>query len=247
MTHNSETTAFDDKQYEDAYPTGIADHYWHLARTDIIAESLVRYAPKETAILEVGCGRGIVVNSLRSRGFNIIGAELADVRAIEEAVPFVSTSIDANKLPVSVRESIQVILLLDVIEHISDPVFFLNEIRNSFPNLLHVVVTVPARAELWSNFDEYFGHYLRYDQASVKAMVAELGGKILTIRYFFHTLYFLAFFAKRLGFEREISFSAPSNRRQRVVNRMIAGILKLEYKLSFGRLPGTSLLLAFKW
>jgi len=247
MSIDNKTSAFDGKQYADAYPDGVTDHYWHLARTNIIASTLTDYASAESIILEVGCGRGFVVRSLRSSGFNINGVELADVNVTHEAKPFVDAATDATDLPASYRESVSTILLLDVIEHISDPVTFLNNIKISYPNLDNVVITVPARQEIWSNFDDYFGHHRRYDIKSSKALVDKLGAELVTTRYFFHVLYLFALPMKFLPFDREVQITAPSGFFSRLINRVIANILKLEYKLSFRNLPGSSLLLVFKW
>jgi hypothetical protein len=46
------------------------------------------------------------------------------------------------------------ILLRDVVEHIEDAGTFLRDLLRAFPNARHVLIAVPARMELWSNYDE---------------------------------------------------------------------------------------------
>jgi len=247
MVNDNKTTAFDDKQYANAYPDGVADHYWHLARNDIIADSLTDEAYNDAVVLEVGCGRGFVVNSLRMRGFDVYGVELANVEVTHQAERFVTVATDALELPISFRESVSVVLLLDVIEHIADPISFLRSLKIAYPRLAKVVVTVPARQEIWSNFDDYFGHFRRYDLESSRALVREVEGELVTVRYFFHVLYFSALLVRLLRLKRGVKLAGPSTRRGRIVNRIIAKIFGYEYKLALRRLPGSSLLVVFKW
>ncbi|MFH0901544.1 MAG: hypothetical protein V2A73_13030, partial [Pseudomonadota bacterium] len=65
-------TAFRDDQYEAAYPAGIERHYWHQYRNALIRCKLG--APTaDRCILEIGCGRGHVVDYLRRHGYESWG------------------------------------------------------------------------------------------------------------------------------------------------------------------------------
>lgn len=76
--------------------------------------------------------------------------ELAAVEPLEGIRDYVVTGIEANKLAPEKRNSFSVLLLLDVIEHPPDPKTFLSDLMADFPQVRHVIITVPARAELWS-------------------------------------------------------------------------------------------------
>ena len=56
--------------------------------------------------------------------------------------------VDAWDLPLAERVRFDTILLLDVIEHIPDPAALLKRLSDGFPNLSHLIVTVPACQEL---------------------------------------------------------------------------------------------------
>ena len=161
-------TAFDHEQFDTIYPEGVERHYWNRCRNQVIAEHLRRIRA-EGPLLEVGCGKGLVVHALRNAGFAITGVELAAVRPILEAAPYVRTATDARQLEVAQRNEVRTILLLDVIEHLEDPVAFLAELRSHFPALRHLLLTVPARQELFSNYDEFNGHFRRYDPAEISS------------------------------------------------------------------------------
>jgi hypothetical protein len=65
------------EQYCENYPTGIERYFWNVARNAIIARSLKRGHMHTWPLLDIGCGRGIVVEYLRSQGINCIGCDTA--------------------------------------------------------------------------------------------------------------------------------------------------------------------------
>lgn len=62
------------------------------------------------------------------------------------------------------RSTFDLILALDVIEHVSDDSTFVTDqiLSRAHPNTL-IVVSVPAYQRLFSRHDELLGHYRRYD------------------------------------------------------------------------------------
>ena len=91
-------------------------------------------------------------------------------------------------------------MLLDVIEHIEDDREFLRTIRSAFSNCQCVIVTVPARPEAWSEWDEYYGHFRRYSPETLRKTLSAIGGCVY-VRYFFRSLYLagLAYLCRRPG------------------------------------------------
>jgi hypothetical protein len=88
------------------------------------------------------------------------------------------------------REQVSDVLLLDVLEHLEHPEKLLAGLRATFPRLRRILVTVPARAELWSNYDERFGHFRRYDKLGLERLLeGQSGFHVETCRYFFRALY----------------------------------------------------------
>ena len=81
-------------------------------------------------------------------------------------------------LPEEERRGVTTLLVLDVIEHLEDPIAFLREVLSSFPDVSSLIVTVPAREELWSAFDDFYGHHRRYTLRDIDtpADYEEVGG-----------------------------------------------------------------------
>ena len=127
-------TAFTTDQLRATYPDGAHSHYWNIARNRILDGMLRRDRPSNDAILEIGCGRGQVVDFLRRRGHNCTGCDLAPgLPYTEEVTPHLTFETDALELPPNVRASVKTILLLDVIEHVPEPGPFMHGIADAFP------------------------------------------------------------------------------------------------------------------
>jgi SAM-dependent methyltransferase len=234
-------TDFSTEQYDDAYPAGIEAHYWHRARTAKIQSILKHYDVADKRVLEIGCGRGVVVNELRERGVDCIGVELAPVDVPPSLRTVINAGTDFRNLPESLRASIDAILILDVLEHVPDPQIFLKEVQSSFPNAEFLISTVPARAELWSNYDEYYGHYVRYSCESLRTLIVESGYTPVLVSYFFHLLYIPARIFSLFGLDRSIQVSAPKGF-GKSLHCLLGRLFEFEERIISPRIYGTSVI-----
>jgi hypothetical protein len=232
------STAFDAAHYRQAYPDGYADHYWHIARDGIVLDALRARVPAGATCLEIGCGRGHFVPVLRGRGYDAHGVELGTPEVLREAAPYVRTGVSFADLPAAMRQGVSCVLLLDVIEHLADAPTFLAEVRASFPNLATLVVTVPARPEIWSNYDDHYGHFRRYTVRTLGDELRRGGFCVGDMRYAFRSLYLAALALRCLGAGRGVVHEAP---RAGGLHRAIARALLIETRLLPRSLPGSSL------
>lgn len=234
-------TAFDSHQFDAIYPEGVENHFWTHARNCIIAHTLGRHELRGKKILEIGCGKGIVVQSLRSKGYDCWGVELANVATQENIQEYLYTHTDALALPAQIRDSFEVILFLDMIEHLPEPEKFLYKIIQKYPRAHHMIFTVPARQELWSNYDEFNHHFRRYDIATMKKLMEQCHMQRVEVNYFFHLLYpfmrIIALFLKR----RSVHVQSPVGI-MRVLHRILAQFFYGEYLVFPKQGVGTSLI-----
>src|SRR5262249_42837101 len=195
MTENAVNhhTAFTDKQYDDAYPQGIERHWWNVARNGMVSDLIRWIEHRQGAVvgpmLEVGCGRGHLVEYLRHGGRDCCGVELAPVEVADHLRAHVWTGQDCLMLPPEYRAQVRLVLLLDVIEHIEDAAGFIGRIRDAYRNCRWLIVSVPARMELWSDFDRQYGHFRRYDVEMLRDEFARAGARTVQARYRFTALY----------------------------------------------------------
>ena len=244
MQSSRPNTAFTEAQFESAYPDGMGNHWWFLARSKIILSVLKKLDLTASSLLEIGCGRGPVVESLRCQQINCRGVELADVSPLTSVRDFVKTGIDATELRDHEREGVDTILLLDVIEHITEPEIFLKQIGRSFPNVTKMIVTVPARQEIWSNYDEYYGHHRRYSIAIMKGLAADLSWNLRYASYFFHLIYLPARILSLLNRDRNTVLSPPG-RGFVSLHRLLARVMLLDFYCLPSLFVGTSIICVF--
>lgn len=232
-------TDFSDAQFREHAPDGVDKHFWHLARNRLIEATLRRGLHDAGRILEVGCGRGLVLQHLRARGLDCWGCELGEPKIPDPISPFVFVKQDFRGLRPAFRRQVRVLLLLDVLEHIPDDIGFLRDLTVSFPKIESLVLTVPARTELWSNYDDHYGHFRRYDRPGLAAVLDHAGFSLVSQRYFFHELYAPMLLAAQLKGHRQIEVRSPANPG---IHRLLATLSVLCYTLLPPSCPGTSLI-----
>jgi SAM-dependent methyltransferase len=244
MTQTSPApSTYSAEQFGENYPNGVQNHYWNIARNRLIRDRL-KEAAAEGPMLEIGCGRGVVVEYLRQEGLDCRGCELsASATPISDAVaPYLHLGVDAFKLSPALRHDVRTILLLDVLEHLDEPRRFLAQCFIAYRHCRTVLVTVPARQELWSNYDEHYGHRRRYDLKGLADLFDKFGFSYIDLEYTFHALYPPARLLRLLGLDRSTAISAPATPLAVKANRLLAGALRLSDKAIPPRVPGSSLL-----
>lgn len=234
-------SGFTAQQVADIFPPGIERNYWHEARhrvlVRVLAPILKNLAPGDL-VLDVGCGPGFVVGFLRRSGVAAHGCDLSPMPAVsDEVAPFLHFGVSAVELPREQRERVKVLLFMDVLEHLEDPAALLRSCRDAFPNAGHLFITVPARPEIWSNYDEYNGHHRRYTLQTAAELASGGGWRVAEAAYFFHALYFAARFYNRFigSNQRQTQMAAP---RHTLPHRVLGALFDLESRLSRRALPG---------
>ena len=231
-------TEYDERQFSENYPPGIERHWWQMARNRMIEAALHEAGLAGRRLFEVGCGPGVVVDHLRRVGWACEGCDLGQPTPLLGVAAHLHLGLAASAVPDAVRQSAEVLLLCDVIEHVADAPAFLREMAASFPQARTVLVTVPARRELWSNYDEHFGHFRRYDRPLLAEHLAQGGFTQRRCRYAFQSLYGVMLVLNRLH-SRAVSYQAP---RRPGLHRAIAHAFAAEARLLPGWLPGSSLI-----
>lgn len=234
------STAFDTTQYSDCYPDGIENNYWNLSRNRLLYQLIGEGNCSD--ILEIGCGRGLVVDFLRKRGVEVVGCDTAKTTPISAAAAaFLQFETNAFDLESERKGRTKTILLLDMLEHLPEPEKFLQQCRAEFPNAARYIITLPARQEIWSNYDEYYGHFRRYDLSAATRLVNSAELSVSDSGYFFHSLYAASRVLTMLGRDRETVVRAPSGAVANRINRAIAAFLSAESRVLPKTIPGSSL------
>lgn len=235
-------TEFNKEQFDAIYPQGIENHYWTHARNKILYNLLTQQKSSKK-ILEVGCGRGIVIDYLLKKGLSIRGVELAEVPIEEKLQSVIKSGFNVFDLSSDECHDIDTIMLLDVIEHIEFPHQFLKELSEKFPQLKSIIITVPACNELFSNYDSFNGHFRRYNQEMLKNEFYDIPYRKIQMTYFFHSLYLPAKVLLNTSGKRAQVIHAPKGFFSKSIHWMLSILFYLEYLILPSKLKGTSLLM----
>ena len=140
---------------------------WVPAPSYVLRRSAVLFMLRHAApgrVLEIGCGSGALLYDLHRRGFTGIGIEQS-ARALE-----IAGQLLAGVEGVSVRSSMpgkdepfEYLMAFEVLEHIEDDVAILRAWSEYLRTGGVLVLSVPARMELWGSSDVWAGHFRRYE------------------------------------------------------------------------------------
>ncbi|MFH1038894.1 MAG: class I SAM-dependent methyltransferase [PVC group bacterium] len=209
-------------------------HWWFVGRRKIVFELARRLRlPPAALILDIGCGTGATLKRLEILG-GATGVDISpeavrcsrkrgcrDVRLMEgDRLPFPDSSFD-------------LVIALDVIEHIDDDLGALIEYRRVLKPGGRILLTVPAYRWLWSHHDDLNRHRRRYRIRPLRRLLQEAGFVARRSAYFC-TLLFLPVALVRLlsralerilGFRREgFEFTIPPD----FVNRLLGLVFSAE-------------------
>jgi 2-polyprenyl-3-methyl-5-hydroxy-6-metoxy-1,4-benzoquinol methylase len=233
-----------DPKYAEQYRELFEKHWWWRARTELIIETLQRLQPSTgwRYILDVGCGDGLFFPRLRQFG-SVEGIEpsLRMTNASNADGNHIYTcSFDENFRP---PHKYSLILMLDVLEHLQDPIRALRHACELLEPNGTLLITVPAFMTLWTQHDILNQHFTRYTKSRLCQLAEKAGLRIIEARYFFHWLYAAKFMVHVFEDAFHPEAKLPQIPRSGI-NRLLYTISRAEQK-TFGKLPipiGSSLM-----
>jgi SAM-dependent methyltransferase len=231
-----------DAQYAAAYPDLYRRHWWWRVREDILLRKIGELFKDGRAarILDVGCGAALFFDALDRFG-SVEGLE-SDRTVVERSGKWKSR-VTIGELDDSYTPSApyDLILMLDVIEHIRDPSPLLRRASQILAPTGRLLVTVPAFSWLWTSHDDMNHHVTRYTARQLQAAIDGAGLVTLEIGYLFQSLV-----VPKLLVRAKESLVSRTPRIPRilppVLNRAARAWFRAEHRVA-GRLPfGGSLL-----
>lgn len=167
-------------EYEIEYLIAEKTHPWFVYRRKLVF-SLIKNLSKNAKILEIGCGSGINLQMLSAKGFkDLTGIEPSD-RMKKNKKDYTNIKVVNNFS--QIRRKFDLILMLDVLEHIKNDSAILNKLLNTLKKRGQMIITVPAFDCLWSQHDLLNQHYRRYTKTKLKKILKNVPVSIQRIFY----------------------------------------------------------------
>src|SRR5262249_25955645 len=167
-----------------------ADHFWMQWRHELLVRQLTKIGHPIEKALEVGCGHGIVRQLVeRDLGFAVDGCDLnrgaLEMAANGKGRLLVYNIFDRDPALV---EAYDLVLLIDVIEHLDDDLGFLSAAVEHLKPGGIVAINVPAHMAFYSKYDEVVGHCRRYNVGRIAWLFRQTQVEPLSIAYWGLTL-----------------------------------------------------------
>ena len=162
-------------------------HPWELARLEIVDKLLQKAIRNDENfnVLDIGCGDIYLISKL-SDIYPKVNFYAIDIAFTEEIILKLKNDAGRRKIflfkslneaNIHIKGKADLVLLLDVIEHIGNDIDFLNDLHKntSITNDTKILITVPAYQGLFCSHDHFLGHYRRYTNKSLIRTITETG------------------------------------------------------------------------
>lgn len=163
-------------------------HWWFLGRRRILSRLAAEVLPSspQTMVVDIGCGTGGNIAAMAHR-YQCVGIDTSEEAIDLARRRFPQVRFIAGHAPRDLGDlagQAHLFLLTDVLEHVADDYAMLSELLAAANPGAYFLLTVPADESLWSQHDESFGHYRRYDSPRLEGVWAGLPVKTLLLSYF---------------------------------------------------------------
>lgn len=159
-------------------------HPWELSRSANLLRLSKTYLSGAT-VADIGAGDGYFSSLVANCGAKTVLAVDNAYQSAETTQDQVTRIADISKLN---QKEIDVVFLMDVLEHVDDDIAFLKESIASLRQGGAVFITVPALDFLYSQHDLALKHYRRYSMSQVIKLAKAVGLSVESSFYFYSTL-----------------------------------------------------------
>jgi 2-polyprenyl-3-methyl-5-hydroxy-6-metoxy-1,4-benzoquinol methylase len=150
----------------------IRRHPWWKARSRLVISLLTRLGiDPPSRVFDAGCGWGTTLEALEAHGYEVTGMDVSrrTLERLDHPGRNLILADLARPIPPG-ASTFDAGLALDVIEHIDDDRGAVSRLGEIVKPGGWVIVSVPARPDLWTEFDEIQGHRRRYLPETLSAV-----------------------------------------------------------------------------
>jgi SAM-dependent methyltransferase len=219
--------------------------WWFRAKEDIVAGMIAPYVGPDCRVLVIGIGSGGTVRRVRAlaphavlQGIDIDPQAVALLRRLDPDGTYRVADVEHDEL--GAPGSADLVVALDVIEHLDDDVGVVRRIFDVLAPGGVLVAHVPTHPWMFSSHDVHLGHRRRYRPRLLRSLLRDAGfERVHDTPLFMTTLVLLAVWRQglqrlfRLRTDRsDVSTSLPG-----LVDAVLYGIARAEGVVARLRLP----------
>lgn len=239
-------------------------HPWEYAKTEVIYTLVKYYLPplieKRCVIADIGCGDVFLIEQLSKRlpqaVFIAVDNAFTDEmlkyyrdRYKGDNIYIFNSLHDASKI---INESVDLVLLLDVIEHIENETSFFMELTSQLRinETTSIITTAPAFQSLFTSHDVFLNHYRRYNNKRLAEVIIKSNLKPIDSGYFFFSLIPIRAIQKLVEQIKKPRLEKIKGiggwKENKIKDSIIKTILLLDFRISFAlkklgiKIPGLS-------
>lgn len=212
-------------------------HWWWRVRHEVVLRELSRLGlpaqstslTEQPRILDIGCAGGVAFDDF-SRFGDVYGIE-PDPQLVD-STPHWRHRVEQAMFGPDYQpdQPFDVILMLDVLEHIEDDAGTLRRLYSLLKPGGHAILTVPSLQWLWSVHDDINLHFRRYHRRPFRTLLTQSGFAVRRLKYLFCWSLPLVYLRKWLSPKdlREYRVDVPSA----PVNLVFTGLTRCENAVS---------------
>lgn len=187
--------------YEKKYHEVETGNWWFVSRRRYLLD-LLKDAPRDSKIIDIGCSSGIFLKDLEYLGFkseNLFGIDISE-KAIENCKKNgISNAFVMDAQNIILPEKFDIIIASDCLEHLQDDKKAINNWNEILKTGGMMYVFVPAFRSLWSYHDEVNQHFRRYTKSELKIKLSKAKLTILKASYWNFSLFLPVYIFRKIS------------------------------------------------
>lgn len=158
-------------------------HWYYRSKARLLRSLVADRVPPDSIVWDVGAGSGFFAAYLLANGLAGRAQCIDPNYAMESEARVAGRPLSYRHTPVG--QAPDLVTLMDVLEHVADPVGLLSEYVALAKPGATFFITVPAHQWLWSTHDVFLGHYRRYTRELLVETAVDAGLTVDRCGYFF--------------------------------------------------------------
>lgn len=221
--------------FEKKYHDVETNHWWFKSRRKYLID-LLKNAPKDSKILDIGCSSGVFLKDLENIGFdsnNLFGIDISEKAILNSKKNGLTNTFVMDAQNITLDERFDIIVASDCLEHLENDIKALNNWKNLLKSNGKLYVFVPAFMSLWSYHDEINMHFRRYTKNELRTKIENENFEIIKASYWNFFLFVPVYVFRKISslFNKNKSGESDIQIGNLIINKLLLKLIIFENKL----------------